>query len=324
MPMSYIFLLFSFGMILYLGVVILASKPSPQERLVDQRVTNIRNARRPLQLTETGISDDGSHSHWMKAFGKLLDRFSLSSVIKKLLAQSSSRMSLEEFVCLSIASGIVGSIVLPLFLFRSLFACLSGATSALFLPSLVMTWRRHKRSRKIGDALPEAADLMGRALRAGHSITQSVVVLAEQSAEPLRSEFHKVFQQQKLGIPLRDALLEMGDRVPCRDLQFLITAIMIQRETGGDLADILSRTATVLRERARLLGEVKIHTAQGRLTGWILSLLPLLLMALMMLFSPTYIGVLFTDPLGRHLIELGGLLILVGGVIIRQIVSVGI
>ncbi len=163
---------------------------------------------------------------------------------------------------------------------------------------------------------------MARSLLAGHSMGSSIELIAEQSPEPLASEFVQVFQQQRLGLHFRDALLQMGTRVPSRDLQFLITAILVQKETGGDLTEILDRASHVIRERVRIEGEVRTHTAQGRLTGWILALLPVVMLALINLLSPGYSGILFHDPVGQKLLYAGGTFIILGGLIIRKIVDV--
>ncbi len=148
-------------------------------------------------------------------------------------------------------------------------------------------------------------------------------MVGEQSPQPLAFEFVQIFQQQRLGLPFRDAVMQMCQRVPSRDLHFLVTAILIQKETGGDaLTEILDRTAHVIRERIRIAGEVRTKTAQGRLTGCILAILPVVMLALLNLVDPGYSDVLFHDPQGRTLLYVGGGLILVGALIIRKIVDV--
>ena len=150
----------------------------------------------------------------------------------------------------------------------------------------------------------------------------AIEMVADQTPEPLAFEFMQVYQQQRLGLQFRDALLQMGARVPSRDLQFLITAILVQKETGGDLTEILDRTAHVIRERIRIEGEVRTHTAQGRLTGWILSLLPIVLLALINIVSLGYSTLLFHDPVGQKLLYAGATFIFLGALIIRKIVDV--
>ena len=163
---------------------------------------------------------------------------------------------------------------------------------------------------------------MARALRAGHSLASSIEIVAEQSPQPLSAEFESCFQQQKFGIPFRDALLQMGDRMPSRDLHFFITALLVQKETGGDLTDILDRTSRMIQDRVRIQNEVQTYTAQGRLTGWILGLMPIAMLLLVNIVTPGYSHVLFKDPLGQKLLYAGGFLIVIGGLIIRKIVDI--
>ena len=153
-------------------------------------------------------------------------------------------------------------------------------------------------------------------------MNSAVEIVAEQSPEPLSSEFAIVFQQQKFGIPFRDALLQLGDRIPSKDLHFLITAILVQKETGGDLTEILDRTTHVIRDRIRIEGEIKTYTAQGRLTGWILGALPIIMLVILNIVTPGYSAPLFHDPLGQDMLYVGGTLIVIGGLIIRKIVNI--
>ena len=191
-----------------------------------------------------------------------------------------------------------------------------------FVPYGLLKFKRARLLKAFNIALPDAIDLMARALRAGHSMSSSIELIAEQSPQPLSGEFVQVYQQQKFGLRFRDALLQMADRIPSRDLQFLVTAILVQKETGGDLTEILDRTSHVIRERVRIEGEVRTHTAQGRLTGWILGLLPVIMLGLINIVSPGYSTVLFHDPVGQKLLYAGATLIVIGGLVIRKIVDV--
>lgn len=193
--------------------------------------------------------------------------------------------------------------------------------------SLPIVWLRRRRVRRLGafdDALPDAIELMSRALQAGHSIQQTIEVTSEQAREPVRSELAAVHGEQSLGVPLRDALLAMVQRVPSQDLRFVVTALLIQKETGGDLIVILEQTAHVIRERMRVAGEVRTSTAQGRLTGWILTALPLVLLGVVWLITPAYVAVLFHDPTGQKLLWLGAALLITGGIVVRKVTQVEI
>jgi tight adherence protein B len=181
-----------------------------------------------------------------------------------------------------------------------------------------------KRSRRIAAfnrALPEAIDMMGRSLRAGHSMAASISIVGEQSPEPVAGEFREAFRQQNFGLPLRDALWQIQEHVPSQDLRVLITGILVQKETGGNLAEILDRTSFVIRERLRIQGEIKTHTAQGRLTGWILCTLPIVMLFVINMVNPGYSKVLLDTPTGHKLIYLGLGLLTSGALIIRQIIN---
>jgi tight adherence protein B len=146
-------------------------------------------------------------------------------------------------------------------------------------------------------------------------------MLADDAQEPVATEFGEVFKQQNLGLPLREAMLQLLDRVPSADLRVLVTAILVQKDTGGNLAEILDRTVFVIRERLRIQGEIQTQTAQGRMTGWILSVLPIAMMLLLNVVNPGYSAILFSDPLGRKLIYFSLGMLAVGALIIRRIVN---
>lgn len=239
-----------------------------------------------------------------------------------LLILHAGRTETVGSIVLVSAAGAGAGTVLAMFFALPLIPGIAVACVGGMLPYLWLVRTKTTRLKAFTDALPDATDLMARALRAGHSTGSSIEIIAEQSPRPVSDEFGRCFQRQKFGIPFRDALLELGKRVPSKDLHFLITAILVQKETGGDLTQILDRTTNVIRERIRIEGEVRSYTAQGRLTGWILSAFPLVMLGLINLFSPGYTHVLFVDPLGLKLVYGGICLIIVGALIIRKIVDV--
>jgi len=313
-----------FGAILLLSatVVMAATWASQSEKEIRSRIADIRNPRRNL-LMDTGeleLADDAARTI-IQRLDQYARRYSFSSSLERLILEADSHTTVGSLFLKSAAwlpaFGLAG-----LLLTRSLLISGIMGGMGLALPVTILHFRRSKRSKAVTAALPDTADLLARALRAGNSMTQALEVLAQQAPQPLADEFSRVFQRQKLGVALRDVLLDLGRRIPSKDLQFLITAILVQRETGGDLVEILDHTTKTLRERIRVQGEVRIHTAQGRLTGWILSLVPVGLLATISLFSPGYCSILFTDPVGRLLLYGGGGCILLGGLTIRQIVRV--
>lgn len=164
--------------------------------------------------------------------------------------------------------------------------------------------------------------MMARALRAGHSVPQMLELAADQSKDPLREDFAQLSREQRLGVPLRDALLGLSRRVPLADLRFLVSAILIQKETGGDLIQILERTASLIEERLRIRGKIKTFTAQGRMSAWVLTALPVALLAILAVAMPAYASTLFQDPTGQRMLLLGAVLLIIGGYTIRRIVNI--
>jgi tight adherence protein B len=189
-------------------------------------------------------------------------------------------------------------------------------------PFLVLRFQKKRRLREFSRHLPEAIDLMSRALRAGHSLTAAIEIVGEECPDPVRAEFREVYRQQNFGLPARDALLQLAQSIPLPELGFVVTAMLLQRETGGNLVEVLDRTTVVIRERLRIQGEIRIYTAQGRLTGWILSILPVAMFFLLSMANRGYTRVLLEDSTGRKLVYTGLVLMVVGALAIRKIVDV--
>lgn len=203
-------------------------------------------------------------------------------------------------VALAVAGAIVGFLY-PVLLFR----WLTAATLALVLgalPFLHVGYQAAKRLRQFEEQFPEALDFIARSLRAGHAFSASLEMLANEAPEPLSTEFRRVFQEQNLGRPLEDTLAGLAQRVPLVDVKFFVSAVLLQREAGGNLSEILESLAHTVRERFRLKGHVMAATASARITAMILSLIPLFVFVSLQLQSPDYIGVLAKDPAGPWLL----------------------
>jgi len=169
---------------------------------------------------------------------------------------------------------------------------------------------------------PEAIDTLARAVRAGHAFTTALELISNEVAEPVASEFRKLFEEQKFGLPVRDALINLTQRVPLVDVKFFVTAVMLQRETGGNLAEILDNLSYVIRERFKIMRQVRVHTAQGRLTMVLLMSLPPVIVVVMLIMSPSFIRPLFTDPLGHTFVVSGIALQTVGYFWIRRVIRI--
>jgi tight adherence protein B len=210
----------------------------------------------------------------------------------------------------------IASTTMPSFL-SMIFGILAGLS-----PYVYLYIRRELRFRRCDALLPDAVDLMARGLRAGHAVPAVLEMVGREIGEPLAGEFRILHEEQNLGLPLRDAMLNLVDRVPRDDMRFLATAVLLQKETGGNLALILDKTAALARERARLYGQLRIYTAQGRITGWILCMAPFIMFALMSFVNWKYERILFTNPLGLKIIYVGLGMMLLGILVIRKIIDI--
>jgi tight adherence protein B len=217
--------------------------------------------------------------------------------------------------------GIVVAWIASLSIPSTFLSLILGAIAAS-LPLLYLYVVREVRFRKCDALLPDAVDLMARGLRAGHAVPAVLEMVGQEIGEPLAGEFRILHEEQNLGLPLRDAMLNLVDRVPRDDMRFLATAILLQKETGGNLAAILDKTAFLARERARLYGQLRIYTAQGRITGWILCIAPFIMFGLMSMVNWKYERVLFTNPAGLKVVYMGLGMMLLGILVIRKIIDI--
>jgi tight adherence protein B len=301
------------------ALVAVMTRQSPEEKIVGERMASIHisSKREGITLEATQLLKATKTSSWLD---RILLRFRFAKALQARILQANSAASVGGFLLTSLGLFMAGYAITWVFAPMLLIDLAAGAALSL-LRYGILSFKCKKRISSFNAALPEAIDMLARALRAGHSVVGALEMLAENAQEPAASEFGEVFKQLNLGLSIRDALMQLLDRVPSEDLRVLVTAIMVQKDTGGNLVDILDRTVYVIRERLRIQGEIQIQTAQGRLTGWILSALPLVMMILLNLVNPGYSSILFHDPAGQKLIYLGLGMLVVGSLIIRHIVN---
>ncbi len=316
---------FIFLCVLALSFTILAlvTRPTQHEKAVQKRLGGMAlagpaQAGRREQSEGLLKQETGGEFAWID---RLLARSALFSRLQLLIEQANGKITVGRLLLLSLGLATAG-FALPYLFLRILPLEAGLALVGAAVPVISLRIRRARRLKAFNDALPDSMDLMSRALRAGHSVASAIQVVGEEGQEPVAGEFDLVYQQQNFGLPFRDALQQMARRVPSPDLQFVITAMLVQKDTGGNLTEILDRTVYVIRERLRIHGEVRIKTAQGRLTGWILSLLPVILGGLISIINPGYSRPLFNDPIGVKLLYAGAGMIVIGGLIIRKIVDI--
>ncbi len=190
------------------------------------------------------------------------------------------------------------------------------------LPTFWLLWRRRRRLKAFGSQLPDALEMISRTLRAGQSLAFGFNMVAEEMPQPISGEFGRVFEEQNLGIPMDESLREMIGRIPNLDLKFFVTALILQRQTGGDLAEILDKIGELIRDRFRIWGQVQALTGEGRLSGVVLLALPFVLFLAVYQLNPEYVMVLFNDPLGTKMLAVAVVMQIFGALVIRKIVNI--
>jgi len=245
----------------------------------------------------------------------------LSGPLERLVTQSGLKITVGTLVIGSLLAACAGYLVvkgLTYFTYLGLVAApLVGA-----VPYLIVRRARTKRFEKFEEQFPEAIDLMARALRAGHAFPTGLLMVAEEAPDPIAPEFKLVYDRQNFGMPMSDALKGLAERVPILDARFFATAVLTQRETGGNLSEVLDNLATVIRDRFKVKRQVRVVTAHGRITGWILSALPPSFGVLLTFVSPEHMKTMVTDPLGIQMLIVAGTMQVIGTLVIRKLVNV--
>jgi tight adherence protein B len=287
-----------------------------KERLALLEIRGIEESDIPDVLKTELLSD-------LPLLQRFLSRLSAAQRIDTRLRQAGIEMKVGAFVLLSLSLFGLGALMGLLLHWNPVL----GAVLAVLLglvPAVVVNLRRTKRMKAFTAQFPDALEMFARSLRAGHSFTGAIQLVSQEMPHPVGTEFRQVFDEQNLGVPLREALTGMTSRVDSLDARFFVTAILIQRETGGNLAEIIDKIAHVIRERFRIQGQLKVFTAQARLTGTVLALLPIGVAIAIMASNPDYLKPLWTEKLGKFMIALALVMQITGGLVIRKIIRIKI
>ncbi len=242
--------------------------------------------------------------------------------LRKLLEQADSPLDPSKFILVSAGLAAAGAAVCIVMPQVPNYAAPIAAPILGILPLLWTVMRKRRRLKKFGAQMPESLELISRALRAGHSLASGIHLVSEEMADPIRKEFQRCYESQNLGVALEDALEDMSDRVPNLDLRFFVTAIVLQRQTGGDLAEILDKIGSLIRERFKIWGQIQALTGEGRLSGIVLLALPPALFLVMYYLNPDYCQVLFTDPMGNQMLAGAVVMQIVGALVIKKIINI--
>jgi tight adherence protein B len=255
----------------------------------------------------------------------VVDRFvgntTKGSAISRWIEQSGVKTTVSTVLLAAVGCGLALGFV-GLMLIKHPLALFVVGLIGFALPFVYLRVKRSKRIAKFEEDFPEALDLIARALKAGHAFITGLKMVADEMPEPVGPEFRKTFDEQNFGLPLKDALENLTERVPSLDVRFFSTAVLIQRETGGNLSEILENLAHVVRERFKILRQVRVHTAHGRFTGYVLLALPALLCVALMFINPDHMNLLFRERLGQFMLMAAVVMQTIGYFWIRQVIKI--
>lgn len=289
------------------------------QEVVRRRLESVQRAekRGEVSLSLKLVKDEMMSS--VPVLHRIMMRWSWAGKLREMLVQAGMETKPAKFLLINATLALAAFVICGYFYPHLAVQVLAAAAMAL-APYLFVLWKRQRRIRLFEERFPEALDLLGRAVRAGHAFTTGLEMIAKEASEPVASEFRKTFEEQNFGIPLRDALLNMSERIHSIDAKFFVTALLIQKETGGNLAEILDGLSQVIRDRFRIFRDVRTKTAQGRLTAGILIALPPVMMLVLGTLNPSYMKLLFTDPKGPIVLLTAGTLQIIGSAVIWKII----
>jgi len=257
----------------------------------------------------------------IKAFDEVLRRITLMERLNKLIYQANAKYPAGFFIMLSVLLGVAAFAVINI-LGYSYFVSFPVTLIGLASPFLYLRQKKNRRMAKFMSQLPEALDMLARSLKAGHAFSTGMKLAADEFDDPLGPEFEVALDEINFGVPVADALRKMTQRVDCTDLNFFVVAVILQRETGGNLAQIIENIATLIRERFTFFGKVKALAAEGVLSMWVLIALPFGIVGILTLMNPEYITLLFEETLGHIMIGVALFMMLIGYIVMRNIVQI--
>jgi tight adherence protein B len=317
------FLVFVFCLFLVLGAYLMATRGTDEKRRrLQQRLTDALMHSAHTEDVEVILARNELMSEipWLN---RSLVRIQAALHIKRMLDQADLHVTPSRLAMFSGMAGILAALAVSV-LTPSLLVTFAIGFGAATLPFLHVWWKRKKRFDAFLEHLPDALDLMSRALSAGHAFAESLHMVSQEMPEPIATEFRKTYEEQNLGLSLKLALENLTERMPLLDLRLCVTAILIQRETGGNLAEILEKVAYTIRERFRIMGDLKTLTTSSRMSAWLLCGLPIFVTLMITGMNPEYMSVLWTDQRGHYLIAAALFLQVTGMLIVRKILRIKI
>ncbi len=313
-----IFLAVALGTVSLALFLELAQERSRQRKVLDQ----LKSFDQTLSETGQGLFRGASAARSRLLQG-IAARTPAFADLELLLHQAGASWTMEAFLLVS--AGLSAALGISTLMFTRFWpAAVLAAVFGALLPYLRIRSIRKRRLGAFEAGLPEAIDLMGRAIRAGHPLSSGFKMVADETQEPIAGEFRRTFEEQRFGLPFDDAIVAMADRVTLIDVRILVTAILIQREVGGNLAEVLDNLASVIRARFTIRRQLRTYTAQGRISGYVLAVLPIAVGTIIFLLNPAYMRTLFTNSIGQFMLVVAAVMQIIGYLWIRKIVNIEI
>jgi len=298
--------------------------------LLDQRSQQARTLRERLRSVDQAVERGPSEElallrddllSGIPALNRVLAKSQRISRLQRLLSQADTNLRAGKFLLMTACAGAFAWL-LAVMVTRQLLFSVPFAAAGVAIPFVYVLNRRSKRFQRFQEVFPQATDFLARAVRAGHAFSTALEMITTEIPEPVAGEFRILFEEQKFGLPIRDALLNLAERVPLIDVKFFVTTVVLQRETGGNLAEILDKLSYVMRERFKILRQVKTFTAQGRMSMMLLMALPPGLVLLLSIMNPEFIRPLYKEPIGHLMVLLGATMQFIGYLLIRKIIRI--
>lgn len=294
---------------------------SPKTKSLKRRLRGSVGPSSIRQTPEHGEVMRKRSSGGMPWMDRLLTKLPKLDSLEITLQQANSSMPLGVFIALSLTAAAVG-LALAAFMHTAFYVMLLATLLGGFLPLLYMRQQRAQRFKDFQRQLPDALDLVSRSLRAGHAFSVGMKMVGDEFPDPIGPEFNRAVEEISFGIDVAEALKNLSTRIECVDLRFFITSLIVQRETGGNLAEILESISRLIRQRFELLGKVSALSAEGKLSGIVLVLLPFGIGALLYFLNPAYMSLLVTDPMGKDMLMMSGFLMVVGSYMMKKMISI--
>lgn len=316
-----------FVLALFIAVVLLLegayvyweAKKGPEARRLKQRMRLLEGGSaqsESISLLKSRVLSD------LPLFDRVLHSFPRMAALDRWVLQSGTATSVGRLFALTLLAGVATFMVSLLLNVPPIVAALFFALPASGIPWIVVGRHRSARLAKFEEQLPDTLDLIGRALRAGHAFPIAMQMVATEAADPIASEFQAAFDEINFGVPMNEALMSMAARVPSMDLRYFVVSVLLQRETGGNLAELLDNLSTLVRERFKLLGRVRVLAAEGKLSAYILVALPFFTAGAIFTVAPKFMEILWTDPMGLKMVFATIAMMVVGVFVMWRIVKI--